>query len=613
MDKAAAFKLEGNMQSKKNVVLLVIDSLGNYNRRKVEDILLPFMSGLKKESIYYPNMFSEAPYTEAALISMLCGKDTLADEGYFYRFDKSYNLFEYFQENGYEVYNYIQPHVYPSSILKGNSHFYYNVSYDFNAVWNYRLGFYANLHQNGELNEEDYKKIRVLLDDNLDFGVKFYETLLSNDESFSLVNSNIRRVYTEEYLNEQLNLLMVERKKYIANKNQYIVQLLEQQKEHVLFTVGVLEQSIKVSDTTRNWIKENYKETFQQIYRLNKKSNFKLNKINWSSIWFDFIETLRRRGSDQYEDCLKHLKGNLAYWRNSIYDRDLMDRVFNSDSFKASPSLDSHIKHFEQKLVERDNKSPFFSCIHVDDLHDPEIFYTYDTDDLDVLKKELDDIKKVIKELPNDLTGSYSYYLSLAYIDKKIQYLFEVLEKQGVLQDTIVMITGDHGFAFDYVHIRNSCVNNHYLENYNVPFYIYNYKNENFIDTRLCSSKDILPTVLDMFDFVPMDGTITGHSLFSQPSDYVILQNVMGGCPDIDNRSVSIGILTSKELVVGESSLESHFENVELVEYFNLQKDPYQKNNIIKKEKGLENREIVKILKKEFLKLYKNVEENNDI
>lgn len=607
------FELEDNMQSKKNVVLLVIDSLGNYNRRKVEDILMPFMRGVKEQSIYFPNMFSEAPYTEAALISMLCGKDTLADEGYFYRFDKSHNIFEYFQENGYEVYNYIQPHVYPSSILKGNSHFYYNVSYDFNAVWNYRLSFYSDLYKKNGLREEDYQKIRALLDDNLDFGIMFYETLLANDESFSLVDSNIRRVYTEEYLDEQLNLLEVERKNYIANKNEYIVQLLEQGKDHVLFTVGVLEQSTKVSDTTREWIKANYKETFQEIDRLNKKSNFKLNKINWSSIWFDFIETIRRRGSDKYEDCLKHLKGNLAYWRNSIYDRDLMDRVFNSDSFKASPSLDSHIKHFEQKLIERDGSSPFFSCIHVDDLHDPEIFFTYDTDDLDVLKKELDDIKNVMKELPNDLTGSYSYYLSLAYIDKKVQYLFEVLEKQGVLQDTTVMITGDHGFAFDYVHIRNSCVNNHYLENYNVPFYIYNYENSNRVDERLCSSKDILPTILEMFEFEPMDNTITGQSLLEEPTNYVILQNVMGGCPDIDNRMVSIGILTKNELLVGEASLESHFEDIELVEYFNLQKDPYQKNNTIKKEKDIKNKEIVKILKNEFLKLYRNVEENKDI
>lgn len=607
------FELEDNMRSKKNVVLLVIDSLGNYNRRKVEDILMPFMRELKEQSIYFPNMFSEAPYTEAALISMLCGKDTLADEGYFYRFDKSHNIFEYFQENGYEVYNYIQPHVYPSSILKGNSHFYYNVSYDFNAVWNYRLSFYAELYKKNGLKEEDYKKIRALLDDNLDFGVMFYETLLANDESFSLVDSNIRRVYTEEYLNEQLCLLEVERKKYIASKNEYIVQLLEQGKEHVLFTVGVLEQSAKVSDTTREWIKSNYKETFQEIDGLNKKNNFKLSKINLSSIWFDFLEAIRQKGSDKYEECLKHLKGNLAYWRNSIYDRDLMARLYDSDSFKASPSLDSHIKHFEQELIKRDSKSPFFSCIHVDDLHDPEIFFTYDTDDLEVLKKELDDIKNVIKKLPNDLTGSYSYYLSLAYIDKKVQYLFEVLEKQGVLQDTIVMITGDHGFAFDYVHIRNSCVNNHYLENYNVPFYIYNYKNKKLNDERLCSSKDILPTVLEMFDFEPMDDTITGHSLFSSPTDYVILQNVMGGCPDIDNRMVSIGILTPNELLVGEASLESHFEDIELVEYFDLRKDPCQKKNTIKKEKKLKDKEIVKILKNEFLKLYKNVEENRDI
>lgn len=588
------------VNKRKNVVFLVIDSLGNYNRQSVEEKIMPFMAKLKNESLYFPNMFSEAPYTEAAVMSMLCGKNTLEDEGYLYRFDRSHNIFEYFKENGYEVYNYVQPHVHPSSILKGNTHFYYNVCFDFNVVWEYRLYLYSKLYKENKLHSKDYEKISELLDDNFTFWSYFFETYLQGNEAFSLIKNNLEQIYTSEYVAEQLAKVLKQKKCYFNDKKTYINELLNQGKEHEVFKIGILNQNVKVSEKTREWLIQNYEGCFKKIARVNKKNNFKLNKLNWTGIYSDAVTALKKHNYEK-------LKGNFAYFKNSVFDRDLMDRLYRSDAFKAAPSLYSHIKHFEKLLEKRDGSSPFFSCIHVDDIHNPEIFFTYDTDDLELLKQEFEDIEKTLDKYAEGLTGSATYYLSLAYIDKKIEYLFNVLEKQGVLQDTVIVITGDHGFSFDYVNIRNSCVNNHYLENYNVPLYIYDYGNAKSVDERICSSKDILPTLLEYLELQSLDNKNTGTSLLGKPVDYVILQNVMGGCPDLEHRKVEMGILTKTELLVGEASLETDFSIIELMEYYDLKSDPQQRRNQLSKQKDIQSREIYKNLQNEFAALYQNI------
>ena len=586
-----------NNFSGKNVVFLVIDSLSNYNRRGVGRELMPFLTKLEKESWYFPNMFSEAPYTEAAVMSMLCGKDTLSDGGYLYRFDDSYNIFDYFKHNGYEVYNFIQPHVYPGSIVRGNTHYYCNVCYDFNVLWEYRLYLYAELYGQGKLGENDYKKIVKLLDDNFEYWQEFFKAYMTKHESLDFISYNIGRVYEDEYINEQIDFLKKEISDYQKDKVGYINRLLCQKKEHNLFKIGVLEQKRKVKDATKEWIKCNYKEIFDEIYKTNKKNNFRLGKLNYRGILCDFRNLLKKHESNEVKNFLRNFK----IYKDSIWDNDINERLYSSDAFKAAPSIYSHIKYFEKVLDERKTESPFFSCIHVDDIHNPEMFFTYDTDDLDLLREELYDIKKALSFIPEGMTGSITYYLSLAYIDKKIKMLFEMLERKKLLEDTLVIITGDHGFSFDYVNLRNSYVNNHYLENYNVPLYVYSRGEKNFTDERICSSSDILPTLLELFNFKRLDEKMEGKSLLATPRDYIVLQNVMGGCPDVEHRPVSMGILKDNRLLVGESDITTEFKKIELTEYYDLGKDPYQRINLVKGA-ATEISDVVEALEKEFAK-----------
>ncbi len=55
------------------------------------------------------------------------------------------------------------------------------------------------------------------------------------------------------------------------------------------------------------------------------------------------------------------------------FDKDLLSRNKETyDSFKSAPSITTHIDHFINWANEQ--TKPYAATIHVDDIHNPEIF-----------------------------------------------------------------------------------------------------------------------------------------------------------------------------------------------------------------------------------------------
>ena len=91
---------------KKNVLFIVVDSVTNdvlFNKKNSKSIA-PFLNMLREKSISGDNMFAEAPYTEAALISLLASLDTMDNGGYMERLKNKISVLEIFQKNGYKVF-----------------------------------------------------------------------------------------------------------------------------------------------------------------------------------------------------------------------------------------------------------------------------------------------------------------------------------------------------------------------------------------------------------------------------------------------------------------------------------------------------------------------------
>jgi membrane-anchored protein YejM (alkaline phosphatase superfamily) len=108
-----------------------------------------------------------------------------------------------------------------------------------------------------------------------------------------------------------------------------------------------------------------------------------------------------------------------------------------------------------------------------------------------------------------------NYYNNLRYLDQQIERIFNHLKERNLLDDTIVVIAGDHGEAFgqhahNYTHSRAS-----YNENYRTPALIYNPRLfPPRVFTAPTSHVDVLPTLLDAMG-VAYDGRwLQGESLY---------------------------------------------------------------------------------------------------
>lgn len=112
-------------------------------------------------------------------------------------------------------------------------------------------------------------------------------------------------------------------------------------------------------------------------------------------------------------------------------------------------------------------------------------------------------------------TRLHQYYNNLSMLDQHIAKLFETLRNMGELDNTIVVITGDHGEAFgqhpgNWAHSRQS-----YNENYQTPALIWQPKlfAPRVIDFYT-SHIDIMPTLLDAMHIPYNPKLLQGESLW---------------------------------------------------------------------------------------------------
>ena len=88
------------------------------------------------------------------------------------------------------------------------------------------------------------------------------------------------------------------------------------------------------------------------------------------------------------------------------------------------------------------------SYVHIDDAHYTENFFTYDTNDINVIDGDFKRIDNYLNNIQKDYKGSIAYDLSLMYCDNIIKNIFDFLESEKLLNNTSVVITADHCFSY---------------------------------------------------------------------------------------------------------------------------------------------------------------------
>lgn len=294
-----------------------------------------------------------------------------------------------------------------------------------------------------------------------------------------------------------------------------------------------------------------------------------------------------------------------------------MDRIsINYDTFKPSPSMYSHIEHLKKYILNKDilkDDNPYFAYIHVDDIHTPEMFFSYDSVDMDILSEEFEALENFLSNLPKNYKGALSYDYALVYVDLCIKRLVNWLKDNGKMNNTTIVITADHGFSFSYDPIRKNAVNNFYDENYRIPFIIFDKDSQCNKIEKFASSTDIIPTLLDYLN-LPKEDNLRGKSLLSNYTrDFITMEYMGSGCPDLKRRDIKYCIRSIKYKIVYSVNINAKFNEGKLLELYDLDKDPFNYTNIRDKITKLNDaKQLLSILKarhEELQENYSNISE----
>ncbi len=565
---------------KKNIIFIVVDSL--YLKCLGEhygQTTTPYLDELKKKSIYYTQLFSQGPFTEAALMPLVTGNYTLAYGGYINKFENSpYTIYQEFFHNGYDVFHNFHPNNYNIDKLSEMNNGYFLMGFDFNIVWAYRLEYFVSKKRTSSLEDIDYYNIEKNLLLGINSSISFYNHLLKKDAYTNLIDE---KSYESVDIGKNITLLESELKSLMNHSRVYIDDFLEKGKNHNLFKMDVvMQESVIHSNAWFKIVKNEYDSFLKESNALEKKLNKRNNSINYATIRNKLFLAFYKRNFEYIKDILRYLRNY-----RTMLSRNEFDNLQKNDIFeKAMPSMQTTFNFFEDWLDNRESEKPFFAKIHVDDCHYKSSFFSYDCLDKNQIENEFKLLKNYMNHLSNDYKGSLSYDYSLLYMDNCVKNLVTSLEAKGKMENTVLIFTADHGYSYSYKPVRESYVSNFYTENYNVPFLIYNSGLENEINNELYSSIDVLPTLLELASCESQFKKYPGYSMLHHNERKNIVIEYMGaGCPDISARPLKICIRNKEYVLVYEGSINSDFSETNFIELYDLKNDKDMSKNIIYK------------------------------
>ena len=549
---------------KKNIIMLVLDSISYENTLANEgkSCPMPFIHSLMENGIDAKKVYSEAPYTEAALVSLLSGDNTLDKTGHMKRNLNHKTILQIFEDEGYNVFsNAYQPAIYPSGQMPEIKNRYYNFPFLFSQVWDYRLKYFSELDN---LMENEKKLVVDILEDNFKAWLKYFEDIENKSNSLNMIYDALQL----DDFNENKNMLLEEYNKFIHNKLEYSLEVLKLKKEHPLAKIKDYEEIDRIGNKFKNKIQKKNLLFLKKVLWKNFVLNLKNNRMSLTIIK-NFFK------AKEFKKVVRYFMNYL----NALVDRDLLDRLKLYDKVKMVPSLYTMFNHFIDWHDKKDDNKPFFAYIHAEDNHFPETFFSYDVEDEKLIDQEFEEAKTYLKTINSKYKGSIAYDFSLNYSDNTVKRFFNTLEKKGLLEDTIIVITADHGFSYYYNPIREQFVTNFYNETYHIPLAIYKKGLKPRKINNYCMSKDIVPTILDLANVnIPKD--IDSESLLKfEGRNYTLIEYMGGGCPHYYRRDMMLGIRNENYSLVLAVPL-TNFSKYKIVTCYDLKKDPMEKNNL---------------------------------
>ena len=187
--------------------------------------------------------------------------------------------------------------------------------------------------------------------------------------------------------------------------------------------------------------------------------------------------------------------------------------------------------------------------------------------DHEVASIHIDQVRAYVEETNEDIPEVMQYYLATAIeLDLAVQALMETLDDQGLLEETVIMIYGDH-YAYGLDESSIWAYDTHKedqntIDLHNVPMMIYDYdKLLSKTFTEYMSSIDILPTIANLFGLSMNYQYVFGRDIFSESNHIIVFPDLSFVSKDFEYDALTESYRIFNETYTNEtlSSLSSMF------------------------------------------------------
>lgn len=217
---------------------------------------------------------------------------------------------------------------------------------------------------------------------------------------------------------------------------------------------------------------------------------------NWDYTYYNRHKTMKTLGFTNYTACGNGLEKSInCNWLPS--DIDLINETF-----------DTYV-----------NNTPFVTYYITVSGHAP---YNFTGGNSIAIKNY-----KLVENLPYSQSVK-AYLATQMELEYAITNLIQKLEKAGILEDTVIVLTGDH---YPYT-LTNSEIaeisdinRDEIIEINHSNLIIWNPNNEHVIIDKVASQIDVLPTILNLFGVEYDSRLLTGNDIFSDEEGLAIFSN----------------------------------------------------------------------------------------
>lgn len=300
---------------------------------------------------------------------------------------------------------------------------------------------------------------------------------------------------------------------------------------------------------------------------------------------------------------------NIEYFYQALKDEHFNPRIYSSDPltiegkkdgelfmpkiFSPKNEADKIIKYLKNEHGQRDSKKPFCMIWSMNPPHNPwddantdmeSLHENYDTDKFPNIDKNL-----VVRENADLEVAKYArhYYANVTSSDKYIGLVIDELEKMGLLDNTIVLFSSDHG---EMMGSHGDTGKNAFeLESLSIPFIVHWPKGlKKGISDVLFGAPDVLPTVMGLAGLktqIPkaIQGTDFSSLLFNpststvkKPTSVLIM---LGNSRGIETERYTFCVREDKK-----EWNEEVVSKIDAVYFYDNLKDPYQLKKIDAKD-----------------------------